>query len=147
MKFYVDDWDKERVQFNWGKTSSIVNTMNVVLDIWVNDGIFDPILGIKVTNATMLVIKPYSGRQDDQFFSECRSIYIFNALQIKCENPIFHFLECIDNKLSCVVGGKYVCLEYNPRCDGKEDCDDKIDERDCQGKFAKPTYKLVISGS
>ena len=62
MKFYVDDWDKERVQFNWGKTSSIVNTMNVVLDIWVNDGIFDPILGIKVTNATMLVIKPYSGR-------------------------------------------------------------------------------------
>ena len=71
------------------------------------------------------------------------SLY-FNTLQIRCQKPIFHVSECIDNKLSCVVGGKYVCLEYNPRCDGNDDCDDKIDERDCQGKFAKPTYKLVM---
>ena len=61
IKFYVEDGVPDGIQYNWGNTSNIVLTMNQVLEYWVEEGIFTPILGIKVTNATILVIKPYSG--------------------------------------------------------------------------------------
>ena len=62
MKFFVIDRHKKGFEERWSNTSDIIDTMNYALDSWVGDGIFDPILGIKVTNASMMVVKPYSGR-------------------------------------------------------------------------------------
>ena len=55
---------------------------------------------------------------------------------------MYSFLsECnITTHFSCIVGGRYVCLNSTKQCDGNDDCDDRLDEKNCQG-----IYKLFKS--